>query len=248
MKLKALIVDDEASAREVMEILLLEHTTNVEIVDKVDDVPNAIKAINKYNPDIVFLDIEMPGYSGFQLLDFFEEFNFQIIFTTAYHQYALKAFQVSATDYLVKPIQAELLVNAVEKCKKYVKKPSENLKILKQNIHSNSFQRIALPVSNGFLFQEIKDIIYLEAEGSYTNFILQNGSTILVSKKIKEFENILNIQNNFYRPHRSYIINLQKVKQFIRTDGGSIFMENDFEIPVSRELKEELLSIITNAT
>ena len=122
MKLKALIVDDEASAREVMEILLLEYTTNVQIVDKVDDVPNAIKAINKYNPDIVFLDIEMPGYSGFQLLDFFDEFNFQIIFTTAYHQYALKAFQVSATDYLVKPIQAELLVNAVEKCKKYVKK------------------------------------------------------------------------------------------------------------------------------
>ena len=198
MKLKALIVDDEASAREVMEILLLEHTTNVQIVDKVDDVPNAIKAINKYNPDIVFLDIEMPGYSGFQLLDFFDEFNFQIVFTTAYHQYALKAFQVSATDYLVKPIQADLLVKAVEKCNNNKSKSTENLQVLKENIKNNHFLKIALPISSGFLFQEIKDIIYLEAEGSYTHFILNNGTKILVSKKIKEFENILNIDNKFY--------------------------------------------------
>ncbi len=244
MKLKALIVDDESSAREVIELLLLEHAPQVEVVDKVDDVPNAIKSIHKHKPDIVFLDIEMPGYNGFQLLNFFEEFTFQIVFTTAYHQYALKAFQVSATDYLIKPIQADLLVKAVEKCSHYLKKPIDNLQVLKENIKSNSFQKIALPDSNGYTFQLIKDIIYLEAAGSYTHFMLSNGQKILVSKKIKEFEILLNGEHYFFRPHRSYIINMSKVKQYTRADGGNIIMENDFKIPISRELKDDFLKML----
>jgi two-component system, LytTR family, response regulator len=239
--LKALVVDDEAKARRILEELLKEYCPDIQVIHTADDVPSAVKAIQKFSPDIVFLDIEMPNYTGFQLFDFVDEVNFEVIFTTAYREYALQAFQVSAIDYLLKPIQIERLIAAVEK----VKKPrsnqiNERVQALKVNLEQEYIQKIALPVAEGLLFVELSEIIYLAAEGAYTQIYLTSGKKILVSRNIKSFEESLN-HPHFLRVHRSYLINLNRVKQYLRQDGGVVIMENGSEVDVSKDRKEELL-------
>lgn len=244
-KITAVIIDDEQRARNVLETLIKENIPEIEILALAEDVPSGVKAINKCKPDLVFLDIEMPGYNGFQLLDFFEDIHFDIIFTTAYSEYALQAFQVSAIDYLLKPLQIDHLVKAVEKVKLQSKQQvKEKLETLRSNSGEKGIQKIALPVSKGLLFVEIDSIVYLEADGSYCYFHLTNGQKILVSKKIKEFEQVLNSDRKFFRPHRSYIINIAKVAEYHRQDGGSIFMEGGAHIPLSREMKENFLQLV----
>ncbi len=235
--MKALIVDDEPRARRILEQLLKEYCIEVEIVDTADDVPNAVKAIQKYKPDVVFLDIEMPQYTGFQLFEFFEDIDFEVIFTTAYRDYALQAFQVEASDYLLKPIQIELLMQAVQKVQK-------RIDIKNTPINTNTapqMNRITVPIAEGLLFLEPNEIVTLKAEGSYTNVCLVNDKKILVSKNIKFFEDYLLKHNMFFRPHRSYIINLHFVKQFLRQDGGLIVMKNGEEVDISREKRDEFL-------
>ena len=152
-KLQAIIVDDEAKARRILETFLAEFCPEVSVVAVAEDVPQAVKAIRKLNPDVVFLDIEMPGYNGFQLLEFFEEIQFEIIFTTAYSEFALKAFQVSAIDYLLKPIQIDQLTKAVEKLTK-IKGNSlirERIETLQANLEENKIKKIVVPLSDGSL-------------------------------------------------------------------------------------------------
>lgn len=237
----AIIIDDEAKARRIMEVLLAENCPNIKVVDTAEDVLSGIKAINKHQPDIVFLDIEMPGYTGFQLLDFFDDITFEVIFATAYSEYALQAFKVSAVDYLLKPIQIEQLQAAVNKAVKLKGNSQINEKIaaLKENIEEHSIKKIALPVSQGLTFVPIADILYLEADGSYTHVYLTDGTKLLISKKIKAFESSLNPDNRFFRTHRSYIINLDKIKQYVKQDGGHIEMENGAIVHLARERKDE---------
>ena len=242
-KMKVIIIDDEARARNLLTELIKEYAPQLEVVTTADDVPNGVKAIHKYRPDLVFLDVEMPQYSGFQLLDFFEEVNFEIIFTTAYQEYALQAFQVSAIDYLLKPIQIDLLLRAIEKAQKI--NPAQNterFQTLKANIAEEYIKRIALPVAGGLTFVEIDDIIYMQADGAYTHIVLKNKQKILVSKNIKSFEEMLT-QPCFFRPHRSYIINLNHVRQFMKQDGGCIVMDDGETISISKEKREELLRL-----
>ncbi|EAY27427.1 LytR/AlgR family response regulator transcription factor [Microscilla marina] len=240
--LKALIIDDEAKARRILQELLKEYCPQIEIVGEADDVPNAVKAIHKYQPNLVFLDIEMPGYTGFQLLDFFDTINFEIIFTTAYREYAIQAFQVSAIDYLLKPIQIELLIKAIEKVEGQLSEPQINERIdtLKSNLSQEYITRIALPVAEGLLFIEVDQIVYLNAEGAYTQIFLEGGKKVLVSKKIKSFEKVLD-HPSFFRTHRSYLINLNRVKQYVRQDGGYIVMDNNDSVNLARERKEDFL-------
>jgi two-component system LytT family response regulator len=239
--LKVLIVDDEAKARRILEELLKEYCPDIQLLESVDDVPNAVKAIQKYRPDIVFLDIEMPNYTGFQLFDFIDSVDFEIIFTTAYREYALQAFQVSAIDYLLKPIQIDLLINAIEKVKKQKNAQiQERINALKTNLRQENIQKIALPVAEGLLFVEIDEIIYLAAEGAYTQIYLTSGRKILVSKNIKSFEDSFR-HPRLLRVHRSYIINLNRVKQYLRQEGGIIVMENEAEVDLSKDRKEEFL-------
>jgi two-component system, LytTR family, response regulator len=239
--LKALIVDDEAKARRILEELLKEYCPHIQTINTADDVPSAVKAIQKFQPDIVFLDIEMPQYTGFQLFDFVADINFEVIFTTAYREYALQAFEVSAIDYLLKPIQIERLIAAVEKVKKQrLSQINERVQTLKTNLEQDYIQKIALPVAEGLLFVELADIIYLAAEGAYTQIYLTTGKKILVSKNIKSFEDSLN-HPHFFRVHRSYIINLNRVKQYLRQEGGIIIMDNGAEVDVSKDRKEEFL-------
>lgn len=247
--LKAVIIDDEAKARRIMEALIEENCPNVEVVATAEEVLTGIKAINKFKPDVVFLDIEMPGYTGFQLLDFFEEVHFDVIFTTAYGDYALKAFQVSAVDYLLKPIQIEQLKHAVEKATKLRGIDANNLeriKTLKDNLEEHRLKKIALPTSTGLVFIPVDDIVYLEADGSYTNIFLIDGKKMLISKKIKEFENMLIQDSRFFRTHRSYLINTTRIKAYVKHDGGHIVMENGDIAHLSREKKEEFNKLISD--
>lgn len=244
---KAIIIDDEPRARKVLSTLLAENCPEVEILGTAGDVPEGVKSINKLQPDVVFLDIEMPGYSGFELLDFFQEVTFQIIFTTAYSEYALQAFEVSAIDYLLKPIQIDKLISAVEKAKQQISysQTAEKLEALKSNLSAEGqIKKIALPVANGLLFVETLDIIYLKAEGSYTQIHLVNGPKLLVSKKLKEFEQLL--QNpSFFKSHRSFLINLDHVQQYVRQDGGYIVMKNQDVVSIAKDRRDSLLKAIS---
>ncbi len=243
--IKAIVIDDEAKARRIIDALLKEYCPEVEVVAIAEDVPSGVIAINQHKPDVLFLDVEMPGYTGFQLLDFFKEVDFEIVFTTAHSDYALQAFRVSAIDFLLKPIQISELIAAVEKVKaKRDSQSRERLSVLKENFKDNAIRKLALPVSDGLVFVEVEDISHLEADGAYTHFHFSNGKKVIVSKKIKEFEEALSSQNSFYRTHRSFIINLKKMKQYVKQEGGYILLENNVQIPLARERKEEFVSVI----
>lgn len=243
----AIIIDDEAKARRILEALLLDSCPNVKVLDSAEDVLSGIKVINKHKPDIVFLDIEMPGYTGFQLLDFFDDIEFSVIFTTAYSEYAIQAFQVSAVDYLLKPIQIDQLKNSIEKVSRIKGNGNrEKLNTLKENYTEQSIQKIALSTSQGLNFIELKNIVYLEADGAYTNIFLLNGSKLMISKKIKDFEVLLKPENNFFRTHRSFIANLAKIKNYVKQDGGRhIIMENGATIHLARDRKDEFEHLIS---
>lgn len=242
--IKAIIIDDEAKARRMIETLLREYCPDVDIVAIAEDVPSGVIAINQHNPDVLFLDVEMPGYTGFQLLDFFKQVDFEIIFTTAHSDYALQAFKVSAIDFLLKPIQISELINAVDKVKKKQGAIGERLDALRENFKDTSIRKLALSVSEGLIFVDISDILMLAADGAYTLFHLVGGKSILVSKKIKEYEGALNPDNHFFRPHRSYVVNLNKIKQYVKQDGGYILMDDDTQVPLARERKDEFHQVI----
>lgn len=243
--LKAIIIDDEAKARRILDSFITEYCPQVMIAGVAEDVVQGVKLIQKESPDIVFLDIEMPGYNGFQLLEFFDEINFEIIFVTAYSEFALKAFQVSAVDYLLKPVQIEQLVKAVEKAEKIRGNSliKERLQTLKTNLEEQKIKKIVVPVSEGSLFIDIKDITHLKAEGSYVNIYLRDGNKILVSKNIKDYENQLTPAEGFFRTHRSFLVNVQHIKK-ITPDNTEAELANRQMISIARERKQEFSSFV----
>lgn len=246
--MKAIIIDDEQKARKLLRILLQENCPQITEIEDANDLLSGIKKINQFQPDIVFLDIEMPGYSGIQLLDFFtpEQIKFEIIFTTAYSEYAIKAFKLNAIDYLLKPLSDEQVEKAVVKAVNQIgkSKVSERLEELKNTFKATNVRKIGLPVSNGVLFVEFNDIIMLEADRMYTKIFTINDGDILVSKPLKFFTDILIDVVEFYKPHRSYLINLKHIKQYINQDGGYIIMNNQKTVGISRDKKEEFFEVI----
>jgi len=238
--LKAIIIDDEENARLTLFTLINEYVQDVEIVAQCRNVPEAVIAINKFNPDLVFLDIEMPEYNGFELVNFFKEITFEIIFVTAFSQYAIKAFEVSAVDYLLKPVEIEALISAVEKVK--LKQPSSSLKqrmdLLKNTYQGQEIQKIALPMSDGLLFVEVQKIILFEADRSYTDIYLNDGSKITVCKPLRTFEEILENRPFIFRPHRSFVINLNYINKYNKGE-SLINMDNNKNVSISRERKND---------
>ena len=243
--ISAIIIDDEERARRTLRLLIEEFCPNVEILGTYKNVPEGVLAINKLNPQLVFLDIEMPEYNGFELLGFFRDVDFEIIFVTAYNQYALKAFEVSAVDYLLKPVDSDLLIKAIDKASLRLQNGSmkDRLSTLQENTQSEIFNRIALPVSDGLLFIEIQGIVLLEADGAYTSVFLKDGTQILVSKRLKFFEDVLKNRTAFYRPHRSFIVNINFVKKLNRAE-SALELDNGKAIPLPRNKKTEFENLL----
>jgi two-component system LytT family response regulator len=187
----------------------------------------------------------MPDYNGFELLSFFREIDFDIIFVTAYAEYAVKAFEISAVDYILKPIDIDQLKNAVEKLKqkKLHSQMQEQIELLKESYKGEDIRKIALSMSNGLTFVEVSDIVLLEADGAYTTFYLKDGQKIVVSKKLKFYEEILSNRPFFFRTHRSYFINVNYIKKYSRSE-NAILMDNDFSISISRDRKQEFETLL----
>jgi two-component system LytT family response regulator len=243
--IKAIIIDDEERARNTLSSLLLNYCPEVNILATCSNVPDGVLAINKHKPDVVFLDIEMPDYNGFELLGFFREIDFDIIFVTAYSEYAIKAFEISAVDYILKPIDIDQLKNSVEKLKqkKLHSQMQEQIELLKESYKGDDIRKIALSMSNGLTFVEIADIVLLEADGAYTTFYLKDGQKIVVSKKLKFYEDILSNRSYFFRTHRSYFINVNFIKTYSRSE-NAILMENSFSVTISRDRKQEFETLL----
>ncbi|MBB3836078.1 two-component system LytT family response regulator [Runella defluvii] len=256
-KLRAIIVDDEANARQALTNLLQIVCPEVEISGQAKNVDSALDLIHLQRPNLVFLDIQMPGKSGFDLLACFEKIDFGVIFTTAYQEYAVRAFRVSAIDYLLKPIDPDELQAAVEKYKSQATSITpQQVTILQENIQNpktsslkqrlrNNHQRIALPTAEGIHIVQMNDIIQCESLGSYTKFHLTHHKVIVVSRLLKEYEEILD-NYYFFRVHQSNIINLEHIKRYVKGDGGQVWMSDGAEIEVSRRRKDDFLALLSD--
>ncbi len=248
--MKVVIIDDEKKARQVLHVLIKENCTKITEIYEAEDLLSGVALIKKQQPNIVFLDIEMPEHSGLEILNFIEKevYNFEVIFTTAYSEHAIQAFQLSAIDYLLKPVGPSQVKEAVDKAITFIGNTQINDRLaeLKDSLETNNFKKIGLPNANGIKFVNFKDIIMLEADGMYTNVSTCNDGAILVSKPLKFFVESLHKIKIFYRPHRSHLINLSFIKEYIKKDGGYIVMENDKTVSISKDKKEEFLTIVQN--
>jgi len=244
---RCIIIDDESKARILLKAMLERYGPSLEVVADCADLPTGVKAINKLNPDLVFLDIEMPGHSGLELMDFFEgsELNFDVIFTTAYSEYALQAFRFSAIDYLLKPLQPQQLQDAIARFeKKSVKESAKRLEVLKSNLsegENSNDRRIVIPIGQSLKFIWLKDIILLKGEGAYSEIFLKDGTKLLVSKNLKYFEDLLFDLPKFVRTHKSYIINMDEVLEYSKSSGGMIIMTGNFSAGISAEKIDDFL-------
>ena len=242
--MRVVIIDDENKARSVLKSILVDYCNDVEQIFEADNLLSGLEILKKEAIDVLFLDIEMPQHSGLELFDFIplELVNFEIIFTTAYSQYAVKAFEFSAIDYLLKPLRPTKVKEALEKAQKALSQNQiqQRLFELKNSLASDKFSKIALPVEDGILFVKLEEIYVLEAEGMYTHFHLSQNRKILISKPMKFFSDLLESKELFYKPHRSYLVNLKYLQKVVKKEGTYIEMENTMRIPVSKEKKEEL--------
>jgi two-component system LytT family response regulator len=239
-KIKAIIVDDELNARLLLRNFIEDYCQEIELVGEAEDVKSAVKIINNNLVDLVFLDVEMPVENGFVLFDYFNKPTFETVFCTAYSQYAIKAFEVSAVDYILKPIGISKLKEAVEKVvlKRSLNLPQTNIGILKENLQENKIKKIGVHIGDGIVFMDLNDILYFEADGSYTIIHHKNGKDLAV-KKIKHFEDLLSSDTRFFRIHRSYFVNITLIKKYSKKDGLSVTYDDKILLPISREKKEE---------
>ena len=241
----ALIIDDEVKGRLALREKLREYCKDVEVIGEAGNGEEGMQLIEKLKPGIVFLDIEMPRMDGFEMLHRLTRKDFQLIFTTAYDQYAIKAIRYAAFDYLLKPVDIAELRAAVSRIQEQHSGNTEpRLAALEQNLVSKPLLRkMAIPTMEGLLFFNIADIINLEARSNYTSIHFVNHPNLVASKTLKDIEELLPA-DTFFRPHHSHIINLNYVKRYIKGDGGQIEMENGHYVDVSRRKKDEFLRIM----
>ena len=246
-KLRVILIDDELPSLENLQHKILEFCPDLEIVAATQKPEIAIKLIGQLQPDIIFLDIEMPRMNGFRMLEEIEVKDFEVVFTTAYNYYAIDAVRISAFDYLVKPISVNDLQNTVARLMKSAEQNPRQQKtdILSQNISRVHLQndKITISTIDGVAFYEIGSIIRIESSSNYSKVFFKDGKNILVTKLLKEFEEILS-SYRFFRIHNSHLVNLNYIKKYIRGDGGQVILENDEVIDVSRRKKEEFLKLI----
>ena len=243
-KIKAIIIDDEKDGRTVLSTLIKLYCPQVEIIGESSSGEQGLIMIEELNPALVFLDIDMPGMNGFSLLKKLKEINFEVIFVTAHHHYALKAIKHSALDYLLKPVDKTELIEAIGKFK-ISSSVNERMAYLLENETKDlsELKQIILNVREGYVFSEINEIVRCEADGNYTTVFFKNGDKQVASKTLKEFENLLS-EHNFWRIHKSHLINLKYLKKYIKGEGGgNVVMTDNSEIEVSRGNKDAFLNL-----
>jgi len=245
--IKAVIVDDELNCVEMLEWLLKTYCPIVHISAMCTSGEQGIEAINKHKPDVVFLDIEMPKMNGFDMLEKFDELFFDVVFTTAYNKFAIKAFRYSALNYLLKPVDPDDLqstVKKIEQKKSAVAKDQLNLLLENMKNLTSPVQRIALSTGDGLIFVNTADIMYCQAESNYTNVVLTNKNKVLVAKTLKDIDETLS-GKDFFRVHNSFLININQIKKFVRGDGGYILMNDDTQITIARSKREEFFEMFS---
>jgi len=243
--IKALIIDDEPKSIKVLSTMLCEYCPGVTLVGQAGKADEAVMLVHQLQPNLVFLDIEMPSGNGFDILDRLRPVHFELVFVTAFNEYTLKAFRYNALDYLLKPISIEELQAAVHKAAENIRLKSFNTQLdsFLQNLKKTSLplQKIALPEKNGIVLIPITDIIRCEASRGYTTFILKNREKVLSSKNIKEYEEMLP-ENTFFRLHHSHLVNLNYIRMYHRGRGGQVEMEDGTLVEVAVRRKDELLA------
>ena len=241
--MKACIVDDEKKGRDSLQNLLQQYCSEVEVIGQADSIESAYQFITKNKPGLVFLDVEMPQGSGFELLKRFEKVPFKTIFVTAHQHYAIKAIRFSAIDYLLKPVDVDELIAAVDNAKRTISSNyHQHYSAMFENIENSRQGKIAIPVRDGVAFVSPSDIIRLQADGPYTHIFTLNDK-FTATKNIKEYEEMLH-DYNFFRAHHSHLINLKYVKRFSRLDGYSAQMTDGSVVEVSRRKKEQFLELM----
>lgn len=246
--MKAILVDDSPQARKLLRLMLRELAPTVEIVAELEDASDGLRKVRNLQPDVVFLDIEMPGKSGLQLAEELVQQGCKsaIVFTTAYNAYAINAFRLAAVDYLLKPIQEDQLLESIAKVSERLKFQDTDvqLRALSKNLKADKPEVLCVPVQGGYEYLSLKDILFLEADGSYVRIVCSNGKHKLVAKNLKYFENSLQGVVNFVRVHRSFSVNMDEVAAYIKSDGGNLELRSGKVIPVSRERKQAVLKYL----
>ncbi|MDB4905174.1 MAG: DNA-binding response regulator [Mucilaginibacter sp.] len=246
---KAYIIDDEILSRNLLIRMLQRYCPEIQVSGQASSVEEGLSGITKHSPDIVFLDIQMNGETGFDLLNRLPEINFALIFTTAFDKYAIKAFRFNAIDYLLKPIATDELTEAVNKVKQRALQAESASKIYIEQLYheitnpQKTHDKIAIPTAEGFLVIPVKEIVYCHANSNYTEFYLIDKKCLLSSYTLKQYDEMLTPQS-FFRTHRSYLINLAHVKMYRKGDGGEIVMSNGHEIELAKTHKDEFMHLL----
>jgi two-component system LytT family response regulator len=238
-KIKTIIIDDEPDSIQLLEYQLKKHFPQIQIAGSFTEPQQAIEEIEIIMPDILFLDIEMPVMNGFELLEKIMHLNLNVVFITAYNQFAIKAFRFNALDYLLKPVEISSLKEVIEKLNQRTKPSSLQIEMMQKQLRGEPVNKIAIPSQNGITFISLDEILYAEASGSYTKISLTDKRKLVVSKTLKDVTDVLE-ESHFLRIHRHYIINLNHVKNFIKND-NLIIMNNNDELPIARTQKDILV-------
>lgn len=243
--IRTLIIDDETNGRETLKGFLGKYCPQIKIIGEADGVKTGMAAIGEHTPDLVFLDIQMQDGTGFDLLELIPAINFKLIFVTSFDQYAIRAFKYSAVDYILKPVDPDQLMAAVNRLNApgVISSIENKLNILISNIRA--IEKLALPTSDGMRFVKIEEIVRCESDSCYTTFFMKSKEKIMVSKTLKEYELLLS-DMGFFRVHKSHLVNLRYVEKYVQGEGGYLVMEDKVQVEISRRKKEGLLAILNN--
>lgn len=247
--MKVVIVDDEASVRHSLSAILENKYPGIRVAAAAASVEEGYKLIREHHPDLLFLDVEMPDGTGFDLLEMISPIDFKVIFITAHQEYALAAIKVSALDFVLKPFDTNDICSAVEKamCLVNTEEEQSKIKALQANLESRKvLRRMVLPTAENLHIVEIKDIIRAEADSNYTRFLLADGNRIMVSRTIKEFDSLLS-GSGMVRVHQSHLVNIAWADRFVKRDGGYLLLKDKSKIPVSQNMRKKVIQAINNS-